>query len=200
MKLAFAVLAAFVLASCSALQPPAPEPVTVHVLAAAPTIAAAAPPSNAAIEVAAPRAWPGFDTTDMVYTRGGYELDRFAVNRWVDTPPRMLAPLVVRALEQTGGFRAVVQAPAAAPADYRLDTEIVRVVQNFSATPSRSEVVVRAQLTDLRTRRVVATHVFEETEPSSSDNAAGGVAAANAALARVLTRIAGFCVSETRRP
>ena len=48
MKLAFAVLTAFVLASCSALQPPAPEPVTVHVLAAAPTIAAAAAPRAAA--------------------------------------------------------------------------------------------------------------------------------------------------------
>ncbi len=200
MKRVTTVLVAFALAACSALQAPAPEPVSVHVLVATPAIAASPQPRDVAIEVAVPRAWPGFDTTDMVYTRGGYELDRFAANRWVDTPPRMLAPLLVRALERTGSFRAVVQAPAAAPADYRLDTEIVRVVQDFSATPSRSEVAVRAQLTDLRTRRVVATRVFEETEVSSSDNAAGGVAAANAALARVLARIAGFCVSETRRP
>ena len=200
MKRASSLLAAFALAACSALQAPAPEPVSVHVLAARPAIAAAAQPRDVAIEVAMPRAWPGFDTTDMVYTRGAYELDRFAANRWVDTPPRMLAPLVVRALEDTGSFRAVVQAPAAAPADYRLDTEIVRILQNFSATPSRTEIVVRAQITDLRRRRVVATRVFEDAEVSTADNAAGGAAAANVALARVLGQIARFCVAETTRP
>jgi len=193
------LIAALALGACSALQP-APEPVTLHVLAARPAVDASAQPRDVAIEVAVPRAWPGFDTTDMIYTRGGYELDRFAANRWVDTPPRMLAPLVVRTLEDTGRFRAVMEAPGAAPADYRLDTEVVRVLQNFSARPSRAEVAVRVQLTDLRMHRVVATRVFEEAEPTSADNAAGGVAAANAALGRVLSQIARFCVAETSRP
>lgn len=195
MKLA-ALLVALALAACSTPQALAPDNVTVHVLAARPAPAASAP-RPVTIEIAFPRAGPGFDTTDMMYTRGAYELDRFAVNRWVDTPPRMLSPLLVRALDDTGSFRAVVEAPATASADYRLDTEIVRLVQNFAATPSRAEVAVRAQLTDLRTRRVVATQVFEDTEVSTTESAAGGVAAANAALARVLSRIARFCVEAT---
>jgi cholesterol transport system auxiliary component len=191
-----ALFAALALCACSTPPSLAPDNVTVHVLAARPSPAASAP-RPVTIEVAVPRAGPGFDTTDMMYTRGAYELDRFANNRWVDTPPRMLSPLLVRALDDSGSFRAVMQAPAAASADYRLDTEIVRLVQNFSMTPSRAEVAVRAQLTDLRTRRVVATGVFEDAEDAPAENAAGGVSAANAALARILSRIARFCAEAT---
>ncbi|MFO1304608.1 MAG: ABC-type transport auxiliary lipoprotein family protein [Burkholderiales bacterium] len=192
-----ALLIALTLAACSTPQALAPDNATVHVLAARPAPATASP-RDVAIEVAVPRAGPGADTTDMTYTRGAYQLDRFAENRWVDTPSRMLSPLLVRALEDTGGFRAVVQAPSAATADYRLDTEVVRLVQNFATTPSRAEIAVRAQVTDLRTRRVVATRLFEDAEPSASENATGGVAAANDALARILSRIARFCVEVTR--
>jgi cholesterol transport system auxiliary component len=191
-----ALLAALALAACSVPQPLAPDNVTVHVLAARPAPAASAP-RDVVIEVAVPRAAAGFDTTDMMYTRGAYELERFASNRWVDTPSRMLSPLIVRALDETGSFRAVVEAPSAASADYRVDTEIVRLVQDFAATPSRAEITVRVQITNLRTRSVVATRVFEDTEPSATANAAGGVAAANAALARILSRIARLCVEST---
>ncbi|MFO1310600.1 MAG: ABC-type transport auxiliary lipoprotein family protein [Burkholderiales bacterium] len=191
-----ALLVGLALAACSTPQALAPDNVAVHMLAARPAPATASP-RDVAIEVAVPRAGPGSDTTDMMYTRGAYQLDRFAENRWIDAPPRMLSPLLVRALEDTGRFRAVVQAPAAAAADYRLDTEIVRLVQNFATTPSRAEISVRAQVTDLRTRRVVATQVFEDAEASTAENAAGGVAAANAALARILSRIARFCVEAT---
>ena len=191
-----ALLVALALAACSTPQALAPDDVTVHVLAARPAPAASTP-RDVAIEVAVPRAGPGFDATDMMYTRGAYQLDRFAANRWVDTPPRMLSPLLVRALDDTGSFRAVVEAPASAFADYRLDTEIVRLVQNFAVSPSRVEIAVRAQVTDLRTRRVVATQVFEDAEVSTAENASGGVAAANTALARVLSQIARFCVDAT---
>ncbi len=196
MKPIAALLVALAIAACSVPQPLAPDNVTVHTLAARPAPAASTP-RDVVIEVAVPRAAPGFDTADMMYTRGAYAIDRFASNRWVDTPPRMLSPLLVRALDDTGSFRAVVEAPSAASADYRVDTEIVRLVQNFATTPSRSEIAVRVQVTNLRTRRVVATQLFEDAEPSAAENAAGGVAAANAALARILSRIARLCVEAT---
>lgn len=182
-------------AACTALQPPPAENVSLHVLAPAPTTASPSSPREVVIEVAPPRAWPGFDTTQMAYVRRPYELEYFAANRWVDTPPRMLAPLLVRALEQSGGFRTVVQAPSSVPAAYRLDAEVVRLLQDFSSRPSRTELVVRAQLSDLRTKRVVATQIFEAVEDAPGENAAGGVAAANAALRRLLEQIAEFCIA-----
>jgi cholesterol transport system auxiliary component len=111
----------------------------------------------------------------------------------------MLAPLLVQALEQSGGFRAVVQAPSLAAADLRLDSELVRLQQDFGAKPSRVRITVRAQLIDVNTRRVLATAQFDETEAAPSDDPYGGVLAANRALGRVLERLATFC-AETPAP
>jgi cholesterol transport system auxiliary component len=196
MTRALAALAVTLLCACSALQPPAAEPVTTHVLSIRSPVRAEQR-RDIAIEVAMPRAWPGFDTTDMVYQTDPYVLQRYAVNRWIDTPPRMLAPLLLRALEDSGAFRAVVQPPLTAPAEFRLDTEVVRLVQDFGARPSTMRIALRVQITDLRARRVVAARVFEDAEAASTETAAGGVTAANVALARMLSEVVRFCVVET---
>ena len=196
---ATALLLAAALAGCSALPAPRVENVNVHVLAAEPLPAATRPQRDVVVEVALTRAWPGFDTTRIVYVRQPYELDYFAASRWADTPAKMLGPLLARALEQTGSFRAVVQPPSAAPADFRVDTELVRLQQDFATKPSRVEITLRVQLTDLRGRRVVAARVFEGAENAPSEDAAGGVAAANAALQRILGDVAEFVAAGTAR-
>jgi cholesterol transport system auxiliary component len=196
MKGRLVALTATLLCACSELKPPATEPVTTHVLNVRPPVVAEQR-RDIAIEVAMPRAWPGFDSMDMVYQADPYILQRYAVNRWVDTPPRMLAPLLLRALEDSGAFRAVVQPPLTAPADFRLDTEVVRLVQDFGTRPSTMRIALRVQVTDLRARRVVAARVFEDAEPASTETAVGGATAANVALARMLSEVVRFCVAET---
>jgi len=84
-----------------------------------------------------PRARPGFDTPRMAYLRRPHELDYFVTSRWVDRSSRMLGPLLAQALEQTGSFRAIVQTPGVVPADIRLDTELIRMQQEFRTQPSR---------------------------------------------------------------
>lgn len=192
-----ALLLAAALAGCTVLPEPRVENLSVYVLAAEPLRDAGRPQRDVVVEVALPRAWPGFDTPQIVYVRQPYELDRFATSRWADAPAKMLGPLLARALEQTGSFRAVVQPPSAAPADFRVDTELVRLQQNFATQPSRAEITLRVQLTDLRGRRVVAARVFDGAENAPSEDAAGGVAAANAALQRMLGDVAAFVVAGT---
>lgn len=184
------------LAGCAALQPPKVEDQTLYVLAANPLPQAAGSRHDLVVEVALPRAWPGFGTARMAYVRRPYELDYYAASRWADTPARMLQPLVARALEQTRSFRSVVRAPGIVPADVRLDTEIVRLEQDFTVRPSRVEFTLRAQLVDVRERRVIATKVFDEVENAPHENADGGVVAANDALQRLLGRVADFCIAE----
>jgi cholesterol transport system auxiliary component len=140
------------------------------------------------------RAAPGFDSAAMVYVQKAHALDHYAMHRWADTPARMLGQLLLRTLEDSGSFRAVVQAPSALPADLRLDTEIVQLRQSFLAKPSRVELTLRAQLIDVAARRVLATRYIEVTQDAPSDDAAGGVAAANDAVARALAQVAAFCV------
>jgi cholesterol transport system auxiliary component len=187
----FAVVA--LLAACTALQPPEADHASTYVLEAVLATAAPRPKRDLVLEVSVPRARPGFDTPLMAYTQRTNALEYFAKNRWADTPARMLAPLLVQALDHSGGFRAVVQAPSLAAAELRLDTELVRLQQDFSARPSRVQFTVRAQLIDVGARRVLASAEFDETEVAPSDDPYGGVIAVNRALGRLLERVAEFC-------
>lgn len=187
-----AVFAAALAAGCTSL-PPKVEAPTLYTLAPSDPPIGARRVRDEVLEVAAPRAWPGYDTPAMVYVKSPYALDHYAASRWADTPARMLGPLVGRALQRAGGFRAVVQPPSPAAADLRLDVELMWLRQSFATTPSRAEIALRVQLVDVKARRVIAGEEMVETEPSASENAAGGVAAANAALARLVERIVAFC-------
>ena len=83
--------------------------------------------------------------------RETHQLEYFAHSEWVDPPARMLAPLLVAAVESTGTFRAVVLTPSAAVGDLRLDTEIVRLQHEFQT--SQAACVSRSAPTLLTTRR-----------------------------------------------
>jgi len=188
------------LAGCTGLAPkPLPDP-NLHVLAIGLVAKAAPSARDLVLEVSAPRASPGFDTPRMVYVQKAYELDYFADNRWADAPARMLGPLLTQALERSGGFRTVVQAPTVVPADVRVNTELIRLQQNFAIRPGRTELVLRVQLVDVHARRVLATRMFEETENTPSEDAYGGVVAANRALERVLEQLIEFCATESGSP
>lgn len=188
---------ALLLAGCAALQPPRMESPARYLLDARPAASAQRPQRNLVLAVDPPSARPGFDTPQMAYVRQAHKLDYYAKNRWADTPSRMLAPLLLQALEQSGSFRAVLRTNNPIPADLRLDTELIRLQQDFTTQPSRVQLTLRAQLYDLKSRQVLAVREFDAAENAASEDAYGGVIAANRALARVLGQVTDFCVTES---
>ncbi len=142
---------------------------------------------------------PGFDSPKMAYVTRPYEVNYFADNQWVDTPVHMLGPLASRVLERTGAWQAVATAPSPLRADYRLDITAVVVVQEFVQSPSRTKLSWNAQLIDLRTGSMVGSKRFEGAQDAPSEDAYGGVRAANRLLASLLGEMAtwlGSCVTE----
>jgi len=194
---ATSAMLALLMAGCAALQPPRIENPTLYVLDAQPAAAAQRPQRDLVLAVDPPRARPGYSTPQMAYVRQPHKLDYYAKNRWVDTPARMLAPLLARALAQSGGFRAVVHAPSSVAADLRLDTELIRLQQDFTTQPSRVQLTLRALLVDVRTRQALAAEEFDEIETAPSDDAYGGAIAANRALQRLLGQLSSFCTVES---
>lgn len=193
--MAAATALALATAACGTFAPlPAEAPVQ-HVLEAKPAVVAAGVVRPLVLDVGAPRAAPGFDRAAIAYVKKPGTLDYFAVHRWVEPPTKMLGPLLVRALEATGAFKAVVSGTAGVSADLRLDTELLRLQQSFLAHPSRVELGLRVQLVELGARRILATRVVEVVQSAPSDDPDGGALAANAALASALEEIATFCVS-----
>jgi len=193
--IAISAMLATLLAGCAAVQPPRMESPALYLLEARPAPAANGPQQNLVLAVNAPSARPGFDTPQMAYVRQAHKLEYYVKNRWADTPSRMLAPLLAQALEQSGSFRAVVRTTNPIPADLRLDTELIRLQQDFTTQPSRVELTLRAQLYDINNKKVLAVREFDAAENAASEDAYGGVIAANRALARVLGQLTDFCAA-----
>lgn len=202
-RLIAAALTLIAVGACSTLRPGAPSPPAFYALESAPGAAPAAVPTT--IPAAAPtliinptHAAAGFDSPHIIYMRELHKLEHFAHSEWVDPPARMLAPLLVAAIGNTGAFRAVVLTPSAAAGDLRLDTEVIRLQHEFLTQPSRVRFTLRAYLVDDKTRHVLAWREFDAAIPATSENPYGGVVAANRAVQTVLENLSAFCAEAAR--
>lgn len=201
------LLAALMLTACAALQPTTTAPPTFYsldmtpavgvapVLPVQPTQTPSASRGGKTLLVNAPHAAAGYDSQRIIYIREPHKLEYFAHSEWVDPPARMLAHLLVGALEARATFAAVVMTPSAAKADLRLETEIVRLQHDFTVQPSEVRFTLRAYLIDDKTRAVVATREFNHTAKAAAEDAYGGVQAASTAVQEVLAELTTFCAS-----
>lgn len=147
--------------------------------------------SNGPVLLVSPsQAEPGFETPRMVYVKRPYELEYYAASQWADSPARMFMTLLVQVVGQSGVWRDVVLMPSSISGDYRLDSYGLVLQQEFLQQPSRVRVAARVQLVDLKQSTIVGMQNFEVIEPAPSENAYGGVLAANRAVATLLDQIA----------
>lgn len=202
LRLATAALSLLALCGCGVLSPsttPPPNLYSLNSLPGASASAAPAPTAAPTLIINAPHAGAGFDSARIIYLREPHKLDYFARSEWVDPPAHMLAELLVAAIQKSGSFAAVVLAPSAAVGDLRLDTEIIRLQHEFQTRPSRVRFTLRATLLDDKTRRIVAWREFDSSISATSEDAYGGVVAANLAVQAVLESVSGFCTEEALR-
>jgi cholesterol transport system auxiliary component len=191
------------LGACTLLPANQKQPLNTYLL----SVDAAAPdsalpscnPGSATLLVNLPRAQSGFDTPRMAYLLQPHEVQYYAYHQWTDTPARLLAPLLVQALDETGCWHTVVQMPVVVRGDYRLDTNILHWQQEFFTEPSRMRLTVRAYLVGLRAQNVIAARRFEILANAPSKDAQGGVAATHEALATLLQRVAEWTTTEVNR-
>jgi cholesterol transport system auxiliary component len=195
-RLLLVLATTLLLAACTGFTTSSAPSQNIYVLEMRTAIPAAAAKRDLVLAIGVPQARPGFDTAQMVYVQQAFELNNFVTSRWAAPPARMLESLLVQTLEQSGGFRAVVPVAGAIPGDVRLETELLRLQQDFTARPSRVQLTLRAQLIDVRGKRILAVKQFDESENTTSDDAYGGVTAANRALQRVMESLVHFCTDE----
>ena len=150
--------------------------------------------TNKTLLVTVPRAAPGFDSNRIAYTREPPKLDFYRDSVWGDTPAKMLLPILVRAFEATGAFKAVVSPPAPGLANLRVDVDIIRLQQEFMTKPSQVRLMARIKVVDMKSGHVLGTQVFEAVAPAPSENANGAVRAANVAVQKVLEQMVRFAL------
>ncbi len=190
-------VAAASLCACSVLQPKAGTPPAFYALEAGQPSGTAPGPAPTAqatstLVISPVRAASGFDSQRIIYMREPHKLEYFAHSEWIDTPARMLGPLLVASITQTGTFKAVVMTPGSASGELRLDTEIVRLQHDFRTRPSRVQFTLRAYLVDEKTRRVLTWREFDGEAVATSDDPYAGVVAANRVVQTVLLEVSQF--------
>lgn len=135
----------------------------------------------------------GFTSTRMVYSRVPYKLEYFAHSQWVDTPARMLTPLVLNTLKANSLFSTVTLSPNSAKSRYSLDTKIIRLQQDFFSPQSSERFTLLITLIDNTKHEVILAREIDAVVTAKSDNPYGGVVAANGAVQVVLEQLAAQC-------
>jgi cholesterol transport system auxiliary component len=144
------------------------------------------------LTVPAPQAQQGLRVAQIAYTQRPYEIRYYAEHAWVESPARLLHPLLIQAMERSGLFASVTSPSSGVVADVGLDTHLLALQQEFSGASSRGRIVLRAQLIDLNTRKVLASRDLEAAEPVTAPGPYGGVAAINRALGRLMGELSRF--------
>lgn len=184
-------LAAAAVSGC-ALMSPAETEVTTAVLQKMPADLPHGQARPVSVLVFSPEATPAYNTTKMAYAVRPYEVAYFSRHQWSETPSQMLQPLLVRALQSTGYFSAVLTPPFAGSYTYALRTDIVELSQDFTSQPPALRLSLRLRLTDDAGKKVVATREISLREPMQQKTPYAGVVAANEATAKALHEVARF--------
>lgn len=169
-----------------------------YVLSALPTSIPTKKTRAINLMVMTPETTAAYQTTQMAYNIKPYEIAYFSLNRWVEPPAQMLQPLIVQTLQNTHHFHAIVTAPFMGHYQYALNTEILKLQQNFLYSPIQYELKLRIQLINMKTNQVIGTREISICEPVPQATPYGGVIAANCATAQALKLIAAFCLEKIR--
>lgn len=151
------------------------------------------------ILITPPEAVTGYQTNQMLYIKKPFELSSFAQNSWVGPPADMLFPLIVQSVQRSGYFRAVSSSPNNESTDYRLDTQLIELQQNFLKKPSEIKLVAKVVLTNVHDSRVVASRMIYQRVKCPVESPYGGVVAANLASKQLTADLSTFIVAQIKR-
>lgn len=151
--------------------------------------------SKQTLLVSAPTASPGYETKKMLYNKKPFEISAYAKNQWAGPPAKMLQPLLIQRIRDTGYFYAVVAPPLSANKNWLLKTNLLELRQDFTRSPSCIHMAIQADIIDKSNNDVIDSKVFTTSIITTKNTPYGGVIAANEATRYLLDDIAQFCVN-----
>jgi ABC-type uncharacterized transport system auxiliary subunit len=153
----------------------------------------------ASLRISLPGSAPGINTVRMAYTTELNRLDYFAYNEWVATPARMIASMMESRIDALGLFSAAILGSSDIKTDFRLDSEVRVLQQDFANGTSTVTLTIKVTLIEVANRSLLNSKTFSYREPADGENAEAGVAAANRAAKHFLVDLTAF-LSESINP
>lgn len=194
------VLVGGILSGCSLFSPVENPPVRTYTFETLNFSTARWHKGEKVLMLSAMAASPGYDSSDMIYSKNHFLLQSYANNRWIAAPAQLLTPLLQQSLQKSGCFKDVISSPSTANGDLTLDTQLLLLRQEFLADDgSRVRLAIGVTLIDNNSHEVLAHRDFTTIVHTSQSNPASGVVAANQAARIILNRISGYvCHSQPR--
>ncbi len=146
------------------------------------------------ILISQPIANSGYQTSNMIYVDTVYKLKAFAHHRWVAPPTEMLLPLLAERLRSSGYFKAVLTPPFSGITNYRLDTRLLVLQQEFLRPISLVRLSIQVTLVSSMTHRVISSRRFQVLVSAPDNNPYSGVLATNKAADIISRRVSNFVI------
>jgi cholesterol transport system auxiliary component len=135
-----------------------------------------------------------YDTEQLVFSRSGDTRAQYQFARWTERPGKRFNALMRSRLERQGVWN-VSAAGGYVRGDVLLDTELVEFYHDAASEPGEVRLVLRAELVDLRQRKLLGRKIFEQKVPVARYDAAGAAQASSQAVGRTLDDLAAWLAS-----
>ncbi len=187
-------LGLFLLSACSVFTPVSITPEKTYTLSQINPNSVKTRNTGLTVMISVPTSTPAYDSSFMMYREHPYQLSYFTRNRWIAAPGDMIVPLLVKSLQNSGAYRAVVSAPFPGFSDVRVDVKVLDFYQDFITKPSHEVVTLNIQVVEMASHRILAAKTFSAAVKAPGNDPEGGVKAANEAVAQLLGQISRFVV------
>ena len=129
---------------------------------------------------------PFYDTGNLAFSRAPGTRGHYQFARWTERPGKRFADLLRARLEAQGGFATIVTAGGHVRGELLLDTELAEFYHDAQTAPGSVQVVLRAELVDLKNRSLLGRKQFERRVEAASYDAAGAAESFNQAVSGVI--------------
>jgi len=126
-----------------------------------------------------------YDTDQLIFSRSADTRGQYQFARWTERPGKRFADLMRARLDRQGIWH-VSAGGGYVRSDMLLDTELVEFYHDAVNNPGQMRLVLRAELVDMKQRKLLGRRVFEQQVPLASYDAAGAAQASSQAVGRVL--------------
>ncbi|ODU37844.1 MAG: hypothetical protein ABS92_14025 [Thiobacillus sp. SCN 63-374] len=126
-----------------------------------------------------------YDTDQLVFSRSAGTRGQYQYARWTERPGKRFADLMRVRLDRQGAWQ-VSAAGGYVRGDVLLDTVLMEFYHDAASVPGQVRLALRAELVDLKQRKLLGRHIFEQQVPVPSYDAAGAAEASNLAVSRAL--------------
>ena len=175
-------------AGCSSLVPGQGPPPDLYRLQTKPQFPADMPQVDWQLQIPAPTAPAGLDTTRIALLHNPARIEYYARSDWMDRAPLLVQAMMIQAFESSGRILSVGEGSANARTDYVLTTDLRDFQAEYFMGPlPEVHVGVTAKLVSLKRRAIVALRKFDDGATAKADRIEDVVGAFAEALSKVLS-------------